>query len=108
MRRAAFQSLFASLPPSSIAEYEKRTSCVSEFFISPYRVASVPYLSISSSGSIPVPSDFDMRRPSGARSVEWMITSVNGISPISSRPEKIMRFSQRRMISRAVVCRFPG
>ena len=33
--RAAFQSLFESFPPSSIAEYEKRTSCVSEFFSSP-------------------------------------------------------------------------
>jgi len=28
--------------------------------------ASVPYLSISSRGSTPVPSDFDMRRPSVA------------------------------------------
>ena len=35
IRRAAFQSLFESFPPSSIAEYEKRTSCVSEFFSSP-------------------------------------------------------------------------
>ena len=57
---------------------------------------------------MPVPSDFDMRRPSGASTVEWMTTSLNGISPISSSPEKIMRFSQRRMISRAVVCRWPG
>ena len=40
-----------------------------------------------------------------------MITWRNGISPISSRPEKIIRFSQRRMISRAVVfnvARVPG
>ncbi len=35
MRRAAFQSLFESFAPSSIAEYENRTSCVSEFFSSP-------------------------------------------------------------------------
>ena len=35
IRRAAFHSLFESFPPSSIAEYEKRTSCVSEFFSSP-------------------------------------------------------------------------
>ena len=68
-------------------------------------MASVPYRSISSSGSMPVPSDFDIRRPSGARTVEWMTTSVNGTSPSSSIPEKIIRFSQRRMISRAVVCR---
>ena len=37
-----------------------------------------------------------------------MITCRNGISPISSRPEKIIRFSQSRMISRAVVFNVPG
>ena len=66
IRRAAFHSLFESFAPSSIAASEKRTSCVSEFFIRPYRVASAPCASISSIGSIPVPSDFDMRRPSRA------------------------------------------
>ena len=49
-----------------------------------------------------------MRRPSVASTVEWMITSLNGISPSSSSPLKIMRFSQRRMISRAVVFSVPG
>ena len=49
-----------------------------------------------------------MRRPSGASTVEVMITSVNGISPSSSSPAKIMRFSQRRMISRAVTLTSPG
>ena len=29
---------------------------------------------------MPVPSDFDIRRPSGAWITEWMFTSVNGIS----------------------------
>ena len=57
---------------------------------------------------MPVPSDFDIRRPSGARIVEWMITSWNGISPISSRPAMIIRFSQRKMISRAVELTSPG
>ena len=57
---------------------------------------------------MPVPSVFDIRRPSGASTVEWMITSRNGISPSNSSPEKIIRFSQRRMISRAVVCTSPG
>ena len=55
-----------------------------------------------------MPRLFDIRRPSGASTVEWMITSVNGISPISSSPEKIIRFSQRRMISRAVMLKSPG
>ena len=35
MSRATFQSLIASLRPSSIAPYEKRTSCVDEIFKSP-------------------------------------------------------------------------
>ena len=49
-----------------------------------------------------------MRRPSGASTVEWMITSVNGTSPIVSSPAQIMRFSHSRMISRAVELTFPG
>ena len=57
---------------------------------------------------MPVPRLFDIRRPSGASTVDVMITSVNGISPMSSRPLKIMRFSQRRMISRAVTLTSPG
>ncbi len=71
-------------------------------------MASAPYSSIGSIGSMPVPRLFDMRRPSSASTVEWMITSVNGISPSASRPVQIMRFSQRRMISRAVELTFPG
>jgi hypothetical protein len=63
---------------------------------------------MTSTGSIPVPSDFDIRRPSGERIVEWMITSWNGMSPISSSPDMIIRFSQRKMISRAVELTSPG
>ena len=57
---------------------------------------------------MPVPRLFDMRPPVGAWTSEWMTTSRNGMSPISSSPQKIMRFSQRRMMSRAVVLRSPG
>ena len=57
---------------------------------------------------MPVPRLFDMRRPSTASTVEVMITSVNGISPSRKSPEKIIRFSQRRMISRAVTLTLPG
>ncbi len=35
-------------------------------------MASAPYLSIISSGSMPVPSDLLMRRPSAAWITEWM------------------------------------
>ena len=57
---------------------------------------------MSSDGSMPVPSDFDMRRPSGAWMTEWMFTSVNGISPVSSMPNITIRATQRKMMSRAV------
>ena len=55
-----------------------------------------------------MPRLFDIRRPSSASTVVWMMTASKGISLISSRPEKIIRFSQRRMISRAVVFSVPG
>ena len=37
-----------------------------------------------------------------------MRTSEYGSSPISSRPEKIIRAIQRKMISRAVATTLPG
>ena len=51
---------------------------------------------------MPVPRLFDIRRPSVASTVEWMITSSNGTSPMSSIPAMIIRATQRKMISRAV------
>ena len=68
----------------------------------PKRTASAPLRSISSSGSIPVPSDFDIRRPSGAWITEVMYTSRNGARPVNSSPIMIIRATQRKMISRAV------
>jgi hypothetical protein len=55
-----------------------------------------------------VPRLFDIRLPSAARIVEWTITSWKGMSPITSSPVQIIRFSQRRMISRAVELTSPG
>ena len=57
---------------------------------------------------MPVPRLFDIRPPVGACTSEWMTTSRNGTSPISSSPEKIIRFSQSRMMSRAVVFKIAG
>ena len=57
---------------------------------------------------MPVPSDFDMRRPSAAWIVEWMYTSVKGMSPANSMPVKIIRATQRLMMSRAVESTLPG
>jgi hypothetical protein len=106
--RLAFQSLLASLRPSSIVPHEKRGSWPVVILRSPYRVASAPYGSSASSGSMPVPSVRDMRFPSGFCRYEWMTASRNGSSPISSRPEKIIRATQRKMMSRAVVSTLPG
>jgi hypothetical protein len=68
--RDTFQSLLASFRPSSIWPTEKRTSCVDDILSRPYRVASAPYLPTVSSGSMPVPRLFDIRRRSGALIVE--------------------------------------
>jgi len=51
--------------------------------------------SISAIGSIPVPSDFDIRRPSGAWITEWTFTRENGMSPMNSRPIITIRATQR-------------
>ncbi len=57
---------------------------------------------------MPVPSDFDIRRPSAACTTEWMTTSKKGCSPRNSFPIIIMRATQRLMISRAVQSTLPG
>ena len=51
---------------------------------------------------MPVPSDFDIRRPSGAWITEWIGTSRNGSSPVNSTPNITIRATQRKMMSRAV------
>ena len=57
---------------------------------------------------MPVPSDFDMRLPSGAWITEWMFTSLNGGTPVNSMPSMTIRATQRKMISRAVESTFVG
>ena len=51
---------------------------------------------------MPVPSDFDIRRPSGAWITEWTTTSRNGSSPVNSTPIITIRATQRKRMSRAV------
>jgi hypothetical protein len=58
--------------------------------------------SIRSSGSTPVPSDLDIRRPSGAWTIECRLTRENGMSPMNSRPIMIIRATHRKRISRPV------
>ena len=79
--RVAFHSLLARSRPCFTRSSLKRTSCEEDIASSPNRSASAPYAGnsppssytggrappwIRSDGSIPVPSDFDIRRPSGA------------------------------------------
>jgi hypothetical protein len=87
---------------------EKRTSCVDDIASSPKRTASAPWCSISSSGSTPVPSDLDIRRPSGAWITAWIGTSVNGSRPVNSIPNITIRATHRKMMSRAVEHTFVG
>ncbi len=51
---------------------------------------------------MPVPSDLDMRRPSGAWMIEVMWTSENGSTPVNSSPIMIIRATHRKMMSRPV------
>ena len=117
IRRAAFQSLLARSRPCFTRSSLKRMSCDEDIASRPKRSASAPYAGnsppssytggrsppwIRSDGSIPVPSDFDIRRPSGAWITEWMFTSVNGTCSVSSLPNITMRATQRKMMSRAV------
>ena len=69
--RLAFHILLARSRPCWTRAWEKRTSWVEDIASRPKRSASAPCSAISSSGSMPVPSDFDIRRPSGAWITEW-------------------------------------
>ena len=57
---------------------------------------------------MPVPSDFDIRRPSGACTVAWISTSENGIWPANSWPSIIIRATHRLMMPRSVESTFAG
>src|SRR5215216_4362152 len=115
--RAAFHSLFARSRPCFTRSSLNFTSWDDDIASRPNRRASAPYAGksppssytggrgppwIRADGSMPVPSDFDMRRPSGAWMTEWMFTSVNGTCSVSSLPNITIRATQRKMMSRAV------
>ena len=100
--RDALKSLLASCAPCLIFSSLKRTSWVEDIASRPKRVPSAPYWSISSIGSMPVPSDFDIRRPSGAWMTEWTFTCSNGIFPGKRRPSMTIRATHRKRMSRAV------
>ena len=67
-KRDAFQSLLAKLRAASIFSSEKRISFPGLFPVTRANLsASAPYLSMISSGSMPLPSDFDILRPCASR-----------------------------------------
>ena len=63
------------------------------------RSASAPYCSMTFKGSMPFPSDLLILRPWSSRTMPWMFTYLNGISPIASSPNTIMRATQKKMMS---------
>src|SRR3989344_9222333 len=95
-----FHNLFANFLPASRCSSLNWMSCRPLFcHIRPNRVASAPYFSTSSSGSMPVPSDLDMRLPSLARTDGLLYTAVKGAVPVNASPDKIIRLTQRLMLS---------
>ncbi len=121
--REAFHSLLQKLRPMSnlgevftvrpsgsvIASTGMRTSCVCVVMLaSVNRMASAPWLSMMSSGSMPLPRLLDILRPSPSWIIAWMNTSRNGMSPAQYWPIITMRETHSVMISRAVQSTLPG
>ena len=63
------------------------------------RRASAPYFSAISSGSMPLPRDLDILRPLSSRTRPWMSTVWKGGLPVWAQPEKIIRATQKKMMS---------
>src|SRR5688572_7244853 len=99
--RAAFQILLAKLRYDSTCFSFQRVS-VLPTWANVSRVASTPYLSNTSNGSIPFIFVFDMRWPWLSRMVPVIKTSLNGSLPTNFRPIITMRDTHRKMMSRAV------
>ena len=63
------------------------------------RRASAPYWAMTSSGSMPLPRLLDILRPWLSRTMPWMQTVWKGALPVYARPEKIIRLTQKPMMS---------
>ena len=99
-KRAAFQILLAKFREASTFSFEKRISFPGLFPVaSVKRSASAPYLSMISKGSMPLPSDLDILRPCASRTRPWKSTVWKGALPVCSSPEKIIRATQKKMMS---------
>ena len=63
------------------------------------RRASAPYLSTTSSGSIPLPRDLLIFRPWESLTSPWISTVWKGTVPVCSRAENTILTTQKKMIS---------
>lgn len=69
-----------------------------ELFVQSSR--EIPWM--TSSGSITLPNDFDILRPSESRTREWQYTSEKGILPVIFSPSMIIRATQKKRMSQPV------
>ena len=100
MKREAFHSLLAKFLAAFTLSSVKRISFPGALPVaSMKRRASAPYSSMTSSGSMPLPSDFDILRPCASRTRPWMSTVLKGTSPVFSRAENIILITQKKMMS---------
>jgi hypothetical protein len=72
------------------------------------RTASAPYSSMTAIGSGELPSDFDILRPSGSRTMPLNSTWANGTACLNSIPAMIMRATQKKMMSGPVTRNWVG
>ena len=99
-KRAAFHTLLMKLREASTLASVKRVSLPGATPVrSERRKESAPYLSMTSSGSMPLPRDLLILRPCSSRTSPWMSTSWKGTLPVCSMPENIMRITQNGMMS---------
>ncbi len=72
------------------------------------RSASWEMPSITSSGSIVLPFDFDIFWPSASRTIALMYTSRKALTPANCRVVMIMRATQKKMMSKPVTSTVEG
>ena len=94
-KREAFHILFIKLRVLFTLSSEKRISPLS----SEKRSVSAPYASINSNGSTPLPRDLDILRPSLSRTMPCIKTSLKGGASMCSKEEKIIRATQKKIMS---------
>ncbi len=63
------------------------------------RMASAPYLSMTSRGSMPFPELLDIFRPRASLTMPWITTVWKGSRPVNSREEKIILATQKKIMS---------